>query len=78
MDTVQAARILMSLEGVDPERIAAHGLSQGGALTVACAALEPRIKVAVPVYPFLSDYKQASQLNQRLPLMKNWSIISVF
>ncbi|WP_046214454.1 acetylxylan esterase [Paenibacillus wulumuqiensis] len=63
LDTVQAARILMSLDGVDPERIGAHGLSQGGALTVACAALEPRVKIAVPVYPFLSDYKQANQLS---------------
>lgn len=63
LDTAQTARILMSMEEVDPARVGAFGLSQGGALTVACAALEPRIKLAVPVYPFLSDYKRAWELN---------------
>ncbi|EHS54931.1 acetylxylan esterase [Paenibacillus sp. Aloe-11] len=63
LDTVQTVRILMSMEQVDPERIGAFGCSQGGALTVACAALEPRVRVAVPVYPFLSDYKRAWALD---------------
>ncbi|MNC47115.1 Cephalosporin-C deacetylase [compost metagenome] len=53
----------MSMPEVDPARVGAFGLSQGGALTVACAALEPRIKLAVPVYPFLSDYKRAWELD---------------
>ena len=59
LDTVQAARILMLMPHVDSERIGAYGASQGGALTVACAALEPRIKRALPVYPYLSDYRRA-------------------
>ena len=63
LDTAQTARILMNMPEVDPARVGAFGLSQGGALTVACAALEPRIKVAVPVYPFLSDYKRAWELD---------------
>lgn len=63
LDTAQTARILMSMEEVDPTRVGAFGLSQGGALTVACAALEPRIALAVPVYPFLSDYKRAWDLD---------------
>ncbi|WP_339172482.1 alpha/beta fold hydrolase [Paenibacillus sp. FSL H7-0943] len=63
LDTAQTARVLMSMDEVDPERVGAFGLSQGGALTVACAALEPRIKIALPVYPFLSDYKRAWELD---------------
>ncbi|WNS46630.1 alpha/beta fold hydrolase [Paenibacillus sp. MMS20-IR301] len=63
LDTVQTARILMAMPEVDPERVGAFGLSQGGGLTVACASLEPRIKAAVPVYPFLSDYKRAWETN---------------
>ncbi len=63
LDTVQAARILMSMPHVDETRIGAHGASQGGALTVACAALEPRIKLALPVYPFLSDYRRAWEMD---------------
>lgn len=59
LDTVQTVRILMSMEQVDAERVGVYGQSQGGALATACAALEPRVKVAVPVHPFLSDYKRA-------------------
>lgn len=63
LDLVQASRILMDMDGVDQSRIAAHGCSQGGALTLACAALEPRISLAIPVYPFLCDYKKAWGMN---------------
>ena len=48
----------MDLPEVDENRVGAHGGSQGGGLTVACAALEPRIALAAPVYPFLGDYKR--------------------
>lgn len=63
LDLVQTVRILMSMEQVDPDRIGVHGCSQGGALTVACAALEPRVKLAIPVYPFLTDYKKAWEMD---------------
>jgi cephalosporin-C deacetylase len=63
LDTVQTVRILMSMEHIDPKRIGVHGLSQGGGLTIACAALEPRVKLAIPVYPFLTDYRRAWELD---------------
>ncbi|MBN1764700.1 MAG: acetylxylan esterase [Sedimentisphaerales bacterium] len=56
LDTAQLANIVMDMSDVDADRVGAIGGSQGGALTIACAALEPRIKRAVPIYPFLSDY----------------------
>ncbi|UPK47649.1 acetylxylan esterase [Paenibacillus pabuli] len=59
LDTVQTVRILMSMPQVDAERMGVYGCSQGGALATACASLEPRVKLAMPVYPFLSDYKRA-------------------
>ena len=46
----------MEMPEVDANRVGAMGGSQGGALTIACAAWEPRIKLAAPLYPFLSDY----------------------
>jgi cephalosporin-C deacetylase len=46
------------MPGVDPDRVGATGGSQGGGLTLACAALEPRVKLAAPVFPFLCDYKR--------------------
>lgn len=63
LDTARLARIVMGLDGVDPDRVGATGYSQGGGLTLACAALEPRIRIAAPVYPFLTDYKRAWQLD---------------
>jgi cephalosporin-C deacetylase len=64
LDTAQLARIVMEMPDVDPDRVGAMGGSQGGALTVACSALEPRIKRAAPVYPFLSDYKRVWEMDQ--------------
>jgi len=58
LDTAQLAKIIMEMPEVDANQVCATGGSQGGALTVACAALEPRIKRIAPVYPFLSDYKR--------------------
>src|SRR3569833_11627 len=44
LDTAQLARVVMAMPEVDPDRVGATGGSQGGGLTLACAALEPRIK----------------------------------
>ncbi len=58
LDTAQLAGIVMDFDEVDETKVAAIGGSQGGALTIACAALEPRIYKAAPRYPFLSDYRR--------------------
>jgi cephalosporin-C deacetylase len=58
LDTAQLAGIVMAMDEVDPKRVGATGGSQGGALTLACAALEPRIKRLAPVFPFLCDYRR--------------------
>lgn len=63
LDTVQLARIVMSFSEVDEERVGAIGGSQGGGLTLACAALEPRIKRLAPMYPFLSDYRRVWEMD---------------
>jgi cephalosporin-C deacetylase len=64
LDTAQLAKIVMEMPDVDAQRVGATGSSQGGALTVACVALEPRIKRAAPIYPFLSDYKRVWEMDQ--------------
>jgi cephalosporin-C deacetylase len=64
LDTAQLANIVMAMDEVDETRVGATGGSQGGALTVACMALEPRIKRAAPVFPFLSDYKRVWEMDQ--------------
>lgn len=65
LDTVQAARILFSMEDVDSDRVGVYGASQGGALAIVCSALERRIRKTVAIYPFLSDYKRAWDLDIR-------------
>lgn len=64
LDTAQMARIVMDMPEVDAQRVGAMGGSQGGALTLACAALEPRIKRAAPNFPFLSDYQRVWEMDQ--------------
>ena len=63
LDTAQLAGIVMAMDDVDAERVGAFGGSQGGGLTIACAALEPRIKLAAPNFPFLSDYRRVWDLD---------------
>lgn len=63
LDTAQLARIVMAMPEVDEHRVGAMGTSQGGGLTLACAALEPRIKRAAPLVPFLCDYKRVWEMD---------------
>ena len=63
LDTAQLARTVLEFPEVDAERLGAMGGSQGGGLTLACTALEPKIKRAAPVYPFLSDYKRVWEMD---------------
>jgi cephalosporin-C deacetylase len=63
LDCAQLARIVMSQPEVDSQRVASLGGSQGGALALVCAALEPRIARCVSVFPFLSDYKRVWEMD---------------
>lgn len=64
LDTAQLAKLVMEMPNVDQRRVGATGGSQGGGLTVACAALEPRIRRLAPIFPFLSDYKRVWEMDQ--------------
>ncbi|MDX9956844.1 MAG: acetylxylan esterase [Clostridia bacterium] len=63
LDTAQLAAIVMAMPEIDENRIAAMGGSQGGALTIACASLEPRINRLAPFYPFLCDYQRVWEMD---------------
>lgn len=49
-DALLAHSLLRSLREVDPERIGVTGISWGGYLTSIIAGVDPRLKLAMPVY----------------------------
>jgi cephalosporin-C deacetylase len=59
-DAVRAVEAVAAFDGVDPGRIAVTGRSQGGALSLAAAALAPeRVVACAPDVPFLCDIERA-------------------
>jgi cephalosporin-C deacetylase len=62
LDTRRLADLVAGLDGIDPDRIATTGGSQGGALSLVCAALQPRITLVASIFPFLTDYQRAWEL----------------
>lgn len=63
LDAAQIARIVMAMPEVDKTRVSATGGSQGGGLTLACAALTPDLYRACPIYPFLCDYQRVWEMD---------------
>ncbi|WP_310602154.1 acetylxylan esterase [Anaerosporobacter sp.] len=63
LDAAQLAGIIMDMPEVDEQQVFTTGGSQGGAISLACAALEPRISRIGVCYPFLSDYKRVWEMD---------------
>ncbi|MBO5415641.1 MAG: alpha/beta fold hydrolase [Clostridia bacterium] len=63
LDTAMLARVVMGLDYVDEARVGVFGGSQGGGLSIACAALVPEIKLCAPLYPYLSDYRRVWEMD---------------
>lgn len=55
MGCVRANDFLVSLPQFDGQRLAVAGGSQGGALSIVTAAIDPRVKWAAPTYPAMAD-----------------------
>jgi cephalosporin-C deacetylase len=58
-DAVRALEVLAHREEVECKRLAITGVSQGGGLTLAVAALSRRPILALPDIPFLCDFRRA-------------------
>jgi cephalosporin-C deacetylase len=63
LDAAALAKVLAGFHEIDGSRMGAFGGSQGGGLTVACAALYPALKKAAPIYPFLCDYRRVWEMD---------------
>jgi cephalosporin-C deacetylase len=57
MDCIRAMDFLCSRDEVDTSRMAVEGGSQGGALSIATASLDKRVKFCLPDVPFLSNFR---------------------
>jgi cephalosporin-C deacetylase len=67
-DAVRALEVLAGREEVDESRLAITGVSQGGGLTLAAAALTPRpLRLALADVPFLCDYRRAVKISPAAP-----------
>ncbi len=61
-DAVRAVAAARSHPLVDPARVAVAGVSQGGGLTLAVAALVPDLVAAAPDVPFLCDFRRGCDM----------------
>jgi cephalosporin-C deacetylase len=66
-DAVLAVDCVRQLDGIDPDRVAVAGGSQGGAMTIATAGLCTDVGAAMPDVPFLSDFRRAMRITPRAP-----------
>jgi cephalosporin-C deacetylase len=62
-DAVRAVTVASQLPGADPDRLGVFGVSQGGGLSLAAAALQPELVTACAAdVPFLCDIRRAVTL----------------
>jgi len=67
VDCVRALDFVVGRPEVDASRIGVTGVSQGGGLSLAVAALDSRPILAMPEVPYLAHYRRALQVTDRDP-----------
>jgi len=76
-DAILAVDAVRELDGVDPDRVAVTGTSQGGGMTLATAGLTEGLVAAMPDVPFLSDFRRASRITPRAPYTEIAAYLSI-
>jgi len=77
-DAVRALELLANREEVDAKRLAITGISQGGGITLAVAALSDRPTLAFADIPFLCDFRRAIEITPLPPYTEIPAFIKVF
>lgn len=67
VDCVRALDFARSQPEVDPRRIAVTGGSQGGGLSLAVAALDGKVALAMPDIPYLCHFRRAIEVTDAEP-----------
>ncbi len=66
-DAVRAIEALCGRDEVDESRLAVTGGSQGGALSLAAAAMSPRVSLCISEIPFLCDFPRSVRMTPNGP-----------
>lgn len=66
-DAARAVDVAAELDGVDSARVGVTGMSQGGALSIAAAALNPKVAWLSPEVPFMCDVARAITITDQAP-----------
>lgn len=77
-DAVRALEVLARRDEVDEKRIAITGISQGGGITLAAAALSERPCLAIPEVPYLCDYRRAVNITGAGPYLEIPTFLKAF
>jgi cephalosporin-C deacetylase len=77
-DAVRALELLARREEVDAKRLAITGVSQGGGITLAVAALSERPMLALPDIPFLCDYRRSVAITPAGPYPEIANFVKAF
>jgi cephalosporin-C deacetylase len=70
VDCVRALDFAVAQPEVDPDRIGVLGVSQGGGLSLAVAALDSRPKLSMPEVPFLCHFRRALEISNANPYLE--------
>ncbi|MFO7252998.1 MAG: acetylxylan esterase [Actinomycetes bacterium] len=66
-DAVRAVETAREHPRIDPDRIVVAGVSQGGGITLAAAALADGVAAALCDVPFLCHYRRATEITDEMP-----------
>jgi cephalosporin-C deacetylase len=66
-DAALLVDVVRGLPAVDATRVAITGGSQGGAITLAVAALVPDVAAVMPDVPFLADFRRSVSMTPKAP-----------
>jgi cephalosporin-C deacetylase len=70
VDAVRALDVLLSRPEVDGRRVAVHGASQGGGLTLAVTGLDHRPVAAMCDIPFLCHFQRSVEVAETFPYLE--------